>query len=341
MKSLTVREIADLVEGTLEGEGTGAGVVEGVAPLKTAGERDLSFLSQTRHAGEVPGCKAAAILMPKKTDAGDRPVIRVPDPQTALVRVIAALELEDLSHPFEGIHEHACIDAEAELADGVSVGPFVTVSAGARVGKDTVLYPGVFIGPGAVLGEACVLYPNACVMRKCTIGNRVTLGPGAIVGSAGFGFHPTPEGSVRIPQLGTVILEDGVSVGANATIDRARFDVTHVRKGVAFDNLVQIGHNCLVGPNTIIASQSGLGGGTKLGAHCLLAGQIGVAAHVEIGDHTMIGAKSGVAGSFREGHVAISGYYAKEHKESLRDQAAQRRLPEFFKRIRKIEKRLS
>jgi UDP-3-O-[3-hydroxymyristoyl] glucosamine N-acyltransferase len=339
MKSLTVREIADLVEGTLEGEGER--VVEGVKPLKTAGEHDLSFLSQDRHVGEVPGCKAAVILLPPKAEVGDRPVIRVPDPQKAVVQVIAALELEDRSHPFEGIHEHACVDEEAELADGVSVGPFATVCAGARIGRNTVLYPGVFVGPGTVLGEACVLLPNACVMRQCTLGNRVTLGPGAIVGSAGFGFHPTPEGSVRIPQLGTVILEDDVHVGANTTIDRARFDATHVRKGAAFDNLVQIGHNCSVGPNTIIASQSGLGGGTKLGAHCLLAGQIGVAAHVEIGDHTMIGAKSGVAGSFREGNVAISGYYAKEHRESLRDQAAQRRLPELIERVRKIEKRLA
>jgi UDP-3-O-[3-hydroxymyristoyl] glucosamine N-acyltransferase len=339
MKPLTVREIADLVGGTFDGDGDA--VVEGVAPLLTAGERDLAFLSQERHAGEVAACKAAAILMTPKAEAGDRPVIRVADPQKAVAQVVEALELEDQSHPFEGIHELASIDEGAELADGVSVGPFATVCAGARIGKDTVLYPGVFIGRRVVLGEACVVYPNACVMRECTIGNGVTLGPGSVIGSAGFGFHPTPEGFVRIQQLGTVIIEDGVQIGANTTIDRARFDATIVGKGVALDNLVQIAHNCSVGAHTIIASQSGLAGGTKLGAHCLLAGQIGVAAHVEIGDHTMIGAKSGVSASFKDGNIAISGYYAKEHRELLREIAAQRKVPDLIDRVRKIEKRLS
>ncbi|MEE8106088.1 MAG: UDP-3-O-(3-hydroxymyristoyl)glucosamine N-acyltransferase [Planctomycetota bacterium] len=337
-KSLTVAEIAEQVGGTLERGGDL--VIRGVESLEGAREGDISFLSEVRNRKQLADCKATALLLPPVVDAPDCGVIRIKDTQTAIAKVIGLLELEVRDHPFVGIHERAYIDPAAELGDNVGVGPYATICAGAKIGSDCVIYPGAFIGRDAVLGDRTVLFPNASVMRGCNVGNDVTLHPGAIVGAEGFGFHPTAEGLVRIPQLGTVVVEDGVSIGAHTTVDRARFGATYVLRGTALDNLIMLGHNVSVGPHTIIIAQTGVAGGTKIGAHCVVAGQVGIVGHVEIGDGIMIGAKSGVARSFH-GVRAISGYYATEHREMKRFLAAQRKVPELIERVKELEKRLS
>ena len=341
-KSLTVAEIAKQVGGTLESGGDL--VIRGVESLQGAGEGDLSFLSEARNKKQLADCKATALLLPPAVDAPAEMavpgVIRIKDTQTAVAKVIGLLDLEVRDHPFQGIHERAFIDPAAELGDNVGVGPSATICAGARIGDDCVLYPGAFVGRDAVLGDRTVLFPNACVMRGCNVGSDVTLHPGAIIGAEGFGFHPTPKGLVRLPQLGTVVVEDGVSIGAHTTVDRARFGATYVLRGTALDNLVMLGHNVSVGPHTIIIAQTGISGGTKIGAHCVVAGQVGIVGHVEIGDGIMIGAKSGVARSFKDVR-AISGYYATEHREMKRFLAAQRKVPELIERVKELEKRLS
>lgn len=336
--ALTVAEVAELCSGKLEGDG--GATVAGVASLKSAGPQDLSFLAQARYASQVPTTRAAAVLLAPDSDARrEGPVIRVEDPQAEAIRVIHALGLQDTSHPFEGVSDKADIDPAAELGDGVVVGPFVTICKGARIGANCVLYPGAYVGRGVTLGSDCVLHPHA-VVRNAEIGNRVVLGPGAVVGFDGFGFHPTAEGVMRVPQLGRVVLGDDVLVGANAAIDRARFDETRLHKSAALDNLVHIGHNCTIGEYTLIAAQTGLSGGAMLGARCLLGGQVGLTPNVEIGDDTRIVAKSGVSRSFPGGGT-LSGSLAKEHGAALRDLIELRRLPELAARIRKLEQQQS
>ncbi|MFQ5845730.1 MAG: UDP-3-O-(3-hydroxymyristoyl)glucosamine N-acyltransferase, partial [Planctomycetota bacterium] len=260
--SLTVAAVAELVSGRLEGDGAAA--VTGVAPLQSAGPGDVSFLLQSRYARELRETRAAVVLISKTSDLRrDGPTIRVGDPQLAAIRVIGALGLEDRSHPFEGISDRAHVDPGARLDPGVAVAPFVTVCAGARVGAGTVLYPGSFVDRDVSIGRNCVLYPNACVLRSCRLGDRVVLGPGAAVGFDGFGFHPTSGGAVRVPQLGNVVVEDDAYLGANATVDRARFGSTRIGRGAALDNMVHVAHNCSIGDHTLIAAQTGLAGGVR------------------------------------------------------------------------------
>ena len=336
--ALTVAEVAELCSGKLEGDGDAT--VTGVAPLKSAGPQDVSFLTQGRYAAQVTTTQAAVVLLAPDSDARrEGPMIRVEDPQAEAIRVIHALGLQDTSHPFEGVSDKAHIDPGAELGDGVVVAPFATICKGARIGAHCVLYPGAYVGRGVTLGSDCILHPHA-VVRHSEIGKRVVIGPGAVIGFDGFGYHPTAEGVIPVPQLGRVVLGDDVVVGANTTVDRARFDETRLGKNVALDNLVHVAHNCTIGEYTLIAAQTGLSGGAVLGARCLLAGQAGLMPNVEVGDDTRIAAKSGVARSF-PGGGALSGHVAKEHGAALRELIELRRLPELAARIRKLEQQRS
>ncbi|MGH7163874.1 MAG: UDP-3-O-(3-hydroxymyristoyl)glucosamine N-acyltransferase [Planctomycetota bacterium] len=335
---LTVAELAELVAGKLEGDG--AARITGVAPLASAGPSDLAFFSDRRHGRALAACRAGVVLLPPSTAAPrGLAAIRVKDPKKAMILAIRALKLEDTEPPFRGVHALAFVDEGATLGEGVVASPFATVCRGARIGDACVLYPGAFVDRDAVLGRGCVLFPHACVMHRCRLGNDVVLGPGAVVGHRGFGFHPTAEGLMRVPQLGTVIVEDGVCLGANTTVDRAGFDATVVRRGAALDNLIHVAHNCSVGEHTAIAALTGVAGGTKIGARCMIAGHVGIAGHVEIGDGAVIGAKSGVAGSVPAG-ATVSGLYAREHGRALREYAAIGHLPELLRRVRELEKKL-
>lgn len=336
--ALTVAQIAEMLQGRLEGGGSA--LVTGVAPIRSAGPHDLAFFQEERYRAQLAECRAAAVLVPMKATApASCPVIRVKDPQAGFIAVIAALGLEKTDPPFRGVHPKAHVDPAARLGQGVDVGPFVTVCAGARIGDGCILYPGVFIDREVTLGKHCRLHPHACVMRGCTLGNEVVLGPGCVVGSEGFGFYPTPKGLVRVPQLGTVILEDGVNLGANTAVDRARFDATIVRRGAALDNLIHIAHNCSIGEHTAIAALTGVAGGTSIGSGCLIGGHVGIGGHIAIGDGTRVAGSAGVTGNVEAGQ-AVSGFYAHDHQDSLREYIALRRLPDLIRRVREIEKKL-
>jgi UDP-3-O-[3-hydroxymyristoyl] glucosamine N-acyltransferase len=214
-----------------------------------------------------------------------------------------------------------------------------TVSANAKVGARTVLFPGVYVGTDAVLGEDCILYPNAVVMNECSLGQRVILQPGAVIGGDGFGFAPDKGAYVKIPQVGNVVLEDDVEIGANTTVDRSVMGTTKVGRGTKVDNLVMIAHNCQVGEHTVIVSQVGISGSTEIGNHCVIGGQVGVAGHLTIGDNVTLAARSGVMADIPEAGV-YWGAPSEPMKDAMKCVAAYRELPEMVKRLRKMEKAL-
>jgi UDP-3-O-[3-hydroxymyristoyl] glucosamine N-acyltransferase len=335
---LTAAEIARAVGGAVEGDG--AVGIEGVAPIERAGSREITFLAEPRPAPEIASCRAGALLAAPGSGGGfPGTIIRVKDPALAMILATRALGLHRIDHPFRGVHPLAGVDPAARLGEGVSIGPHAVVAARATVGARSVLYPGSFVDADAVLGEECILYPGACVMRRCILGRRVVLNPGAIVGTDGFGFHPSPQGLVPVPQLGIVRLEDDVNVGAHSTVDRARFDETVLGRGVALDNHVHIGHNCVVGAHTAIAAHTGIAGGTKIGSGVLIGGHAGINGGIRIGDRARIAGKSGVVADVPAG-ASWYGYYAKDRHRMLREIAAMGQLPELLRRVRDLERRL-
>ena len=225
------------------------------------------------------------------------------------------------------------------MADDAYIGAFAVVGEGAVVGKGCQIYPHTVIGDGVKVGEGCLFYPNVTIYQGCKIGNHVTIHAGSVIGADGFGFAPNAEGYDKIPQIGIVIIEDNVEIGANTCIDRSTMGSTIIRKGVKLDNLIQVAHNCEIGENTVMSAQVGLAGSTKVGAWCMFGGQVGVAGHIQIGDKTFLGAQSGVPGSIK-GNQTLIGTPPMEPKAYFKSQAIFRRLPDMYKQLAELQKQM-
>ncbi len=308
----------------------------GVAPLETAGALDLSWVADGRRAGEAARSGAGALLVSAEAIAGGKPCIVVDSPSLALV---AWLETSSPAPRAPGgVAKGAFVARSAKLSVGVSVAPGATVSAGARVGARTILHAGAFVGAGAVVGEDCVLHPNSALLARCRIGARCTLQPGAVVGADGFGYVWDGVRHRKVPQVGIVRIEDDVEIGANAAIDRATLGETVIGRGSKIDNLVQVGHNVVVGEHSILCGQAGVGGSSTLGKGVTLAGQVGVSDHVTIGDGAILTGQAGIA---RQGRVPagaiLSGMPALPHREFLRRAALLGRLEAALARLAAIE----
>jgi UDP-3-O-[3-hydroxymyristoyl] glucosamine N-acyltransferase len=236
-----------------------------------------------------------------------------------------------------GIQQPSYIASSAKLGDGVFVGAFAYVSEHATIGDQAKIFPSAFIGDNVTIGNQSVIHPGVIIYKDCVIGSRVTIHAGTVIGSDGFGFAPQPDGSFRkVPQIGNVVIEDGVEIGANTTIDRATIGSTFIRKGVKLDNLIQIAHNVDIGQDSVIAAQTGISGSTKLGKNVMVGGQVGIVGHVQIGDAARINAQSGVSKSIEPGK-AVTGSPAFEYTAALRSQALMRKLPELERRIKELE----
>ena len=267
--------------------------------------------------------------------------------ETTLIRVANAyeavaklLQLYESTKPKKkGIDPMAGIAPSAQVADDVYIGAFAVVGEGAVVGKGSQIYPHTVIGDGVKVGEGCLFYPNVTIYQGCKIGNHVTIHAGSVIGADGFGFAPNAEGYDKIPQIGIVIIEDNVEIGANTCIDRSTMGSTIIRKGVKLDNLIQVAHNCEIGENTVMSAQVGLAGSTKVGAWCMFGGQVGVAGHIQIGDKTFLGAQSGVPGSIK-GNQTLIGTPPMEPKAYFKSQAIFRRLPDMYKQLAELQKQM-
>lgn len=310
-----------------------------IASLEKAKEGDLSFLGNKKYAHEVPNTKASAVLLPRNYK-GELPknaaIVRVDNPSAELAKIGAIIEKALWPAPKPGTHCTAAIDPTAKIGRDVFIGPNVSICEGAEIGDGVVLQGNNYVGRFAKIGSLSALMPGAIVMDYCELGKRVRLQPGAVIGSDGYGYEFVDGRHVKVPQVGKVILEDDVEIGANTCIDRARFDKTLVSQGTKIDNLVQIGHNVEIGQCALLVSQVGISGSTKIGNGCVLGGQVGVAGHLKIGAGAMLGGQSGVNGdippkSYMRGTPPRP--YMRAHKlEILLDH-----LHELYDRVKELE----
>ncbi len=338
VRSFTLADVARAVGGRVEGDPSRR--FTGVRGLEEAGPEDLSFVSDARRAASARESRAGALIVPSPEAAAGRPAVLVDRPLEALA---AWLEVyAPRARPRPGVAAGARVHPTARLARGVSVAAGATVGARTRVGARSAIGAGAFVGSDVVLGEDTVLHPNAVVYDGCRIGDRCVLHAGAVVGSDGFGYVWDGSRHRKIPQVGIVRLEDDVEVGSNAAIDRATLGETVVGRGTKIDNLVQVGHNVVIGEDSLLCGQAGVAGSTRIGKRVTLAGQAGVADHASIGDGAIATAQSGiVTGGRVEPGTVVSGMPAAPHREFLKRSAWIARLPELALRLEELERRIA
>lgn len=334
----TVGSVARAVGGVVEGD---PGVeITAVAGLKEAGHGELSFLANPRYAQAVSVTGAAAVIVGKSYDGAHKcALIRVDSPDKAFTQAVMLLAPIPVI-PSPGIHPTAVIAPDARVGQGVSAGPYCVVEPGAVIGDRCILGASCYIGHCSVLGEETRIYPHVTIREHVSIGKRCIIHSGAVIGSDGFGYYKQGEAWIKIPQVGTVELGDDVEIGANTTIDRARFGRTVIGNGVKLDNLVQIAHNVRVGDHTAMAAQVGISGSTVIGMRVQMGGQSGAAGHLSIGDDAVVLGQSGVTKDVAAGSKVI-GFPAAQHEKAARLMAHVSRLPELKERIGGLETRLS
>jgi UDP-3-O-[3-hydroxymyristoyl] glucosamine N-acyltransferase len=335
--SFSLESIAQRIGGELDGP-SGLEIC-GVAGLEDACEGELSFLARSRYRPQLHSTRASAVIL-KRGEEFSGPSIRVDDPYLSFLQAIElfARPVVEIFEP--GIHPSAVVHTTAKLGAGVRVGPFVSVGAECEIGDDCIIGAGCVLMRGVKLAAGCLIYPRVTIREECVLGARVIVQPGAVIGSDGFGFAKRDGRYRKIPQIGNVVLEDDVEVGANTCIDRATTGRTVIAAGAKLDNLVQIAHNVRVGEHTVISAQSGISGSSKIGRHVVLAGQVGVSGHIEIGDAVQIGGKSGISGNVAEGSV-ISGIPARDHREWRRLNAHYGRLGRYANEIAQMRERIA
>lgn len=322
----------------VEGEVVGSGEVEihGVAGIREAKPGDITFVANSRYE-EYLDTTAASAVIGSRALACKKPLVRVENPYLAYLKILNVFAEGMIPVYPRGVHETAVIDPDATIGEDVGIGPFCQVGRGARIGRGTTILCGTFVGEHVTIGEDCLLYPNVTVRERTQIGDRVILQPGAVIGADGFGFAKDGSTHQKVPQIGRVVIEDDVEVGANTCVDRATTGETRVRKGTKIDNLVQVAHNVVLGEDCIIAAQAGISGSTELGRNVVLAGQAGLVGHITLGDGAVVGAQGGVTKSIPAG-TTVSGYPAREHSFARRLWAHTAQLPELFRRVRELEK---
>lgn len=330
--AVTLAELAHRLGATLVGEGSRE--VVGVCPLDEAGPEHLSFLHNPRYVAQARSSRAGAILVDDPDLLPGRSLLVTPQPYLSMARALEILHPRPRPEP--GVHPSAVIAADVELGEGVAVGPHVSVGSGTRVGPRTSIGAGCVLGRQVEIGSETVLHPRVVIEDSCRVGSRCVLQPGVVIGGDGFGFATVDGVHHKVPQVGVVVVEDDVELGANACVDRATLGVTRIGRGVKIDNLVQIAHNVEVGEGSILVAQVGIAGSTRLGRYVMMGGQAGSVGHVTLGDGVLVDAKAAVYKSVPAGK-RVGGIPAREHREWLRDSANLRRLESLRQRVRALE----
>ena len=340
--TLPLAEIAKAINVPLPPSAPADLAITALAMLPDARETELSFLGDKRYLPELKASRAAAFVVQRRIQVPPdfkRPVLPVDDADLAMAR-LAALFAPPVPRPPAGVDPTARVAPTATLADAAAVGANCFVGDRARIGARTVLHPGVYVGDDTVIGDDCELFPHVVVRERCTVGRRVVVHANSAIGSDGFGYRWDGTRHVKIPQIGTVVIEDDVEIGSCVCIDRAKFGATVVGRGSKLDNLVQFAHNVVAGPHCLFAGQSGVAGSAKLGAGVVLGGQCAVRDHVTMGDGSMLAACSGVMDDV-EAKQIVSGLPAIPHRQTLREQAALRHLPELRTELHKLRDELA
>ena len=330
---LLLSELAGKIGAVLSGPDA---EVTGIASVEEAGPGQVTFLSNPKYAQIARETKACAVITKEPVPGATCSFLLTPNPYLAFA--CAVEQFHPPVRPAPGVSPQSSVHSGASLGKDVSVGPFAVVEEGAVLGDRVALLAGAYVGKGASVGEDSLLYPRVTLYEGVRVGKRVTLHAGCVVGSDGFGFAPSPQGFRKIPQVGTVEIGDDVEVGANTTIDRAALGVTRIGRGTKLDNLIQVGHNVVIGQDTVIAAQTGISGSCRIGNRVMMGGQSGLAGHIEVGDGVMLGAQAGVADSLSAAESpAWSGTPAMPHRTWLRVVTLLPKLPELFRRVRRLE----
>jgi UDP-3-O-[3-hydroxymyristoyl] glucosamine N-acyltransferase len=319
-----------------------------VAKIEDAGDGDITFLANPKYAKHLPSTQATAVIVgravtfPRDTPPAPRPVLlHVDDPYVSFLKLLLVYNPQQPPVP-AGIHPMAVIHPSALIGADVRIGAWAVIGEGCTVGEGSMIGHGAVLGDRVSVGARTLLSHSVTVCEGCRIGDRVIIQPGAVIGSDGFGFAPKADGTFeKIPQLGIVVIEDDVEIGANCTIDRATLGETRVRRGAKLDNLIQIAHNVVVGQDTVIAAQTGVAGSTKIGAGCMIGGQVGFVGHIEIADRTKIGAQSGIHKSITKPGETYFGYPAVPYREAFRMYGALPQLSELVATVRELKQKIA
>jgi UDP-3-O-[3-hydroxymyristoyl] glucosamine N-acyltransferase len=340
-RQFTLEELAQITGAKLIGDP--GHTITGIDALESATRSDASFLANLSYASLLHQSQAGVVCIDPSFALVEGKNFLVSDnPSRTFQQIIEIfLSAETRESGFKGVHPTAAVHPETHIADNVTIGPYAVIDRGAKIGAGTKIGACVSIGPGVEIGIACTIYPHVTIRECCIIGNRVTIQPGAVIGSCGFGYTTDARGvHTKLDQVGTVVIEDDVEIGANATIDRGRFKETRIGQGSKIDNLVQIAHNVQIGPNNIIIAQVGIAGSTRTGRNVVLGGQVGVIGHLELGDGVMVAARGGVSKSLpKRGKYA--GAPAMPLTEHNRKQVHLNRIEGYVKQIESLEKRLN
>jgi UDP-3-O-[3-hydroxymyristoyl] glucosamine N-acyltransferase len=335
----TVKQIATLLEGEVTGNDTLT--ISGLAKIEEGQPGDISFLSNLKYEPFLYTTQASAVIV-DRSFAPKKPVVAslifVENSYSAFTRLLEEY-YQQLSFARAGVEQPSYVGEGSQIGEYIYRGAFSYIGQNCQIGKNVKIYPHAYVGNNVRVGDNTIIHPGARILDNCIIGKNCVIHPNAVIGSEGFGFAPQLDGTYKtIPQLGNVILEDFVNVGANTTIDCATMGSTVIRQGAKLDNLIQIGHNVEIGKNTVIAAQSGVSGSTKIGENCVIAGQVGIVGHISVANGTKVGAQSGLSKSVKEEGTSLNGSPAFELKDSLRSLAVYRRLPELEQQVRKLEK---
>ena len=334
---MKLKEIRDLLEGRLEGDPEIE--IHSVNGLEEARKGEITFLSHKKYLDALKQSQCTAVIVPHGLSLeADKAILYVENPYLAFARLLEVFHPPKKETP--GISGQGIVSETARLGEGVTVYPLAFVGKGAKIGDHSVLYPGVFVGENVSIGAHATLHANVSVYSGTVIGDRVIVHGGAVIGSDGFGYVPDSQGKRhKIPQVGRVVIEDDVEIGANTCIDRGTIGETRILRGVKLDNMVQIAHNCVVGEDSVMAAQVGISGSCRIGKRVMLGGQVGVADHVTIGDDVMIVAQSGVPSDLEEKKI-YAGSPTVDRNTWRKTQMALPRVPELIKKIRVLEKRI-
>lgn len=334
----TAEQIANVIGGRVEGNKDAK--VHTFAKIEEGTEGAISFLSNPKYTHYLYNTKSSIVIVNEDLELEkdvDATLIRVKNAYESIAKL---LQIYEASKPKKtGIAPQAYIAPSAKLGNNCYVGPFAYIGEGAEIGDGCQIYPHAVIGDNVKVGTNCIFYPNTTIYQGCKIGNYVTIHAGSVIGADGFGFAPGADGYDKIPQIGIVVIEDNVEIGANTCVDRSTMGATVIHKGVKLDNLVQVAHNVEIGENTVMSAQVGIAGSTKVGSWCMFGGQVGLAGHITIGDKTFLGAQSGVPGSLKGGEELI-GTPPMNPRAYFKSQAIFRRLPDMYKDLNDAKKKI-
>jgi UDP-3-O-[3-hydroxymyristoyl] glucosamine N-acyltransferase len=338
----SIREIAHLLNGEIEGNDEI--MINKMGTLESAGEGSVSFLSNPKYEPLIYTTRASAVIVNKDfrpTGSLATTLIRVEDPYVSFSILLDEYD-KILNYQKEGVEEPSFLGENCRLGKHVYRGAFSYIGRNVTIGNHVKIHPHVYIGDSVVIGDYSILYPGVKIYDRTLIGKYCQIHAGAVVGSDGFGYAPQKDGTYKkIPQLGNVILEDHVDIGANTTIDRATLESTVIQRGVKLDNLIQVAHNVRIGENTVAAAQTGVSGSTTIGKNCIIAGQAGIVGHIKLADRMTVAAQSGVTKTFEKEGETILGSPAFEIHASRKSYAIFRKLPDLIERIRKLEEKYS